>query len=271
MALPDVHFSNNVGGITLKRCMLDIGDEWTWDGRNATHTKQITAEAWISRDSTEGLEGVITRTNGAPNYGGRGSLVLPWATLDNVKIESAEQAEGVWASMIPVTVRFVDDHPSTNIYVLSFFGLDLHNPRLSIPVPSKNTSDNYAQIPMRGGASMGAYGDIDPKNPWFGPIRYRSGYSIMSISLSGTIFLPDGVLTTDTINTLQQRIGVGTVTGDMPNGYPATFALGDAIPGLSGDLGITHVIVAGARINWSIEQRSARVNINMLAQPQAWA
>ena len=269
--LPDITFTNNVGFITLKRCMLEVSDEWTWDGRNATHAKQIAVEAWINRDSAEGLEGVVTRTNGAPNHGGRGQLVLPWATLENVKIESIEQGEGVWAEMIPVSVRFIDDHPDTNIYSMFFFGLELHNPRLSIPVPSKNTTDNYAQTPMRGGASMIVYGDVAPKNPWYGPIRYRSGYAMMSLSLSGTLFLPDGVITTHMIETLQQRIGVGTVTGSMPVGYPATFALGEAIPGLSSELGITHVIVAGARLNWSVEQRSARVNINLLAQPQAWA
>jgi hypothetical protein len=48
------------------------------------------------------------------------------------------------------------------------------------------------------------------------------------------------------------------------------FRLKDAIPQIDGQLSTTCVFVASGKVIWDIEKLSARVNLTLLAQPQAW-
>ena len=233
--------------------------------RAVTHQKRISVDAWISRDASEALDGILTRgTDDATRQGPRGTLTLPWTTINNVRLEGFEQSEGVWDQLSAVQAQFVDDRPSGNIYTLHFFGLELHNPRLTLPVPAKRRSDAYVQTPLA------PHGAIAPDNPWYGPIRYRSGYGMMPVGLAGVLRVDGGVLPADVLAKLQQRIGVGSVTGSLPLGYPKTFRLRDAVPELASDVAIGNAFVVGARISWNVEQQSARIMVNMLAQPQSW-
>lgn len=264
MAMPDVSFTNNLGTLTFKRCLLDVADEWQWDGRRVVHRKRVGVEAFIKRDESERIEGVCT--TGTAQYGRRGTLTLPWTVLKDVRLEGVDVPPNQWTELLPVSASFVDDLPSNNLYTLHFFGLELHNPRLAIPIPVKATTDNYLQNPFD------PKGAVDASNPWYGPIRYRAGFSMMAISLSGTMLLPGGELPQDLVEKLQQRVGVGSTGngGDLPDGYPNVFSLGEAIPELKSSLSMTNVFVARAQVNWSVSRQSARVMVTMAAQPQAW-
>ena len=269
MALPDVSFTNNVGTVTFKRCLLDIADEWQWDGRAVVHKKVVSIQGWMTRDPSEAIEGVLTDpTSSTKSLGQYGNLVLPWTTLENIRIDTLEQGVAGWQVMAPVTASFVDDHPQSNIYTVSFFGLQLNNPRLTIPIPAKRTVDFYTQIPFV------SIGDVTPDNPFYGPIRFRTGYDVMSIVLTGSIALDDGILPADIVETLQQRTGVtvGAVSqAELPDGYPVVFRLSDAIPELKKNLAISGVFVRQAQFTWNVEEQIAQVSIAMVTQPQAWA
>jgi hypothetical protein len=272
MALPDISFTNNIGSITFKRCLLDLADEWQWDGRAVVHRKRISVQGMMSRDASEAVEGILTTVNSpTKNLARRGALTLPWATLQNIRVESLEQAGGGasgWQVMVPVAASFVDDLQKNNIYSLTFFGLKLQNPRLSIPIPAKRTTDYFAQIPST------QNGEVEHQNPLYGPIRFRTGYEIMEIAVSGAIALESGTLPADIAGILQQRTGV-TVNAqslaDLPAGYPVVFKLGQAIPELAGDLAISSVFVRRSSLSWNVEKQMAQVRINMVTQPQAWA
>lgn len=263
MALPDISFTNNLGSVTFKRAAIDVATEYQWDGRNAVRRKRVGVEAVVMRGEAERLTGVLTTAQAV--QGKRGDLTLPWTVLKGVRLEGFDTPPNAHMDVIPVSASFVDDAPANNIYKMSFFGLDVQNPRLSIPIPVKETTDNYAQVPYK------EKGEVVAANPWYGPVRYRSGYGLMQISLGGTILLQDGLLPKDLVQKLQHRVGVGGVSGDLPTGYPGVFALGDAIPELKGSIALTNVFVTRAIIQWSVERQAARVTVNMAAQPQAWA
>ena len=57
MALDDISFTNNLGTITFKRAMMDISDDWQWNGRNPVHRKRVSLEARITRDAAEEVDG----------------------------------------------------------------------------------------------------------------------------------------------------------------------------------------------------------------------
>jgi len=268
LSLPDVSFTNNLGTVTFKRCLLEIGDSWQWNGRAVVHGKRIGIQGMITRDVAERISGTITdpKTDGR-STGYRGVLTLPWTTLSNIRLESLEQSEGGWQSMAPTSAVFVDDLPSNNIYLFTFFGLPLYKPKLSLPIPAKRTTDTYTQMPFA------PQGDVAADNPFYGPIRFRTGYEVMDITLSGKLRVPTGLLPTDIIGTLQQRTGV-TVSNnslaDLPEGYPVVFRLGDAIPELMGKLAISSVFVRRAQIQWDVEKLLADITIQMTTQPQPW-
>jgi len=272
MPFPDVSFTNNAGTIAFKRCLVDIADDWQWDGRIVVKRKRITVDAHITRDHSEALEGIQTQIGDGPSKGLRGELTLPWTVLSGIKVESVEMEENVWLDMVKVHASFLDDLPTTNLYTLSFFGYGLENPRLSLSVPAKNTYDHYAQIPIA--IPKGTSSAIGIANPFYGPIRFRTGYAMMHIVLAGCLMLPEGVLPPTLVDDLTRRMGVGDShlhdMGHLPAGFPAVFKLGDAIPELAGDLAITSVFVAGGQIAWAVEEQKAQITVQMRTQPQAW-
>jgi hypothetical protein len=271
MALPDVRFSNNLGTIVFKRAMVDIADQFTSDGRSVVRTKRVTLEAQVARSVAERLDSVTSKA--APGL--PGTLTLPWGNLTNVKIESIEADVGAWQELCPVTASFVDDRPQNNIYSLMVMGYELHNPRLSMPVAAKRTYDYYLQIPVQ------QQGAIVPSNPHYGPIRFRTGYGMMEINLSGSLILADGKLPAGLRERLCQRIGVDPPEMDgyveianldtsLPPGYPKVFRLKDAVPQVEGQLSTTCVFVAGGKVVWDVEKLTARISLTLFAQPQAW-
>jgi hypothetical protein len=271
MALPDVSFTNNLGTIVFKRALVDIADQFTSDGRSVVRAKRVTVDAQVARATAERLEGVM----GASAPGLPGTLTLPWGAISNVKIESLEADVGAWQDFCPVTVSFLDDRPENNIYTLMVMGYELHNPRITMPVAAKRTYDYYLQIPSQ------QQGAIAPSNPYYGPIRFRTGYGMMEINISGSLVLPSGTLPEGLRERLVQRIGVDPPVMDgyteivnlattLPPGYPKVFRLKDAIPQIDGQLSTTCVFVASGKVIWDIEKLSARVNLTLLAQPQAW-
>ena len=268
MALPDISFTNNVGTVAFKRAMIDVSDDWQWDGRAVTHRKRISVDAWITRDASEQLEGVVTRFDGSPATGAMGDLTLPWTVLHKIKLESLEQSTGTWQEYCHVQATFLDDLPQNNLYMVHLFGLELHNPRLSLPIPAKPTYDAYAQIISNNS------GSVNPHNPFYGPIRFRMGYGMMQIGISGSLLFQDGLLPPDLLGILQQRQGVTTDTSfdlaSLPDGYPIVFKLGEAIPELANDLAMSVCFVSGGRVQWDVEKQVARIQLQLLTQPQAW-
>ena len=268
MALPDVSFTNNVGTVTFLRSLIDVTDDWTWDGQTVTHRKHVTVDAQVTRANAEALEGVVTRFDGSEPVGQRGTLTVPWTTLSNMKLESIDQVPGGWQNMCQVSASFVDDVPNNNLYKIHLLGFELENPRLTLPVPAKPTFDYYAQI------LTNAPGPVAASNPFFGPIRFRMGYGMMTISVGGSLQLPNGKLPDGIVEILQQRVGVGDSLAidiaNLPNGYPYVFPLGEAIPEISNDLAMTGVFVTGGRVIWDIERQVAKIQLSMMTQPQAW-
>jgi hypothetical protein len=266
MALPDISFSNNLGSISWKRAMLEVSDEWRWDGRNAVRRKRIGVRAYISKSPDEALHAVLTDPT-ATATGRKGTLTLPWGVLSNIRIESIEFPTSAWnAVYVPVTAEFSDDHPDGNTYTLHFFGLELHNPKLAINVPTRQVADYYVQTPDV------PLGDVDHTNPWYGAIRYKQGFGMMSVRLSGTVLCPEGTLPTDLVETLQQRNGVGGVSGgNLPDGFPRTFNLSEAVPEFEGQLEVNGCFVVSSRAIWNVERQAVRVELVIGAQPQGWA
>jgi hypothetical protein len=269
MALPDIKFENNVGAINFKRAMLGISDDWQWDGRSVLRSKRVSVEATVLRDPSEGLEGIVTAFNGSAGHGLRGTLTLPWTTMDNIKLESLEMAEGAWEQSVRVTAEFLDDLPQNHIYTMTFLGYTLHNPRLRLPVPAKKAVDQFAPTPL---TQVGA---ISPGNPYYGAVRFRQGYGLMEIIFGGTLLLEDGKFPEGLLAKLAMRKGVSVDVedldiGGLPNGFPIVFRLHEAIPELEGNAEITDCVVQSARATWNVEKQSVGIEVSMLAQPQDW-
>lgn len=270
MALPDVSFTNNLGTVTFKRSQVSVGDAYQWDGRTVNHRKQVQVDAWVSRDVTERLSGVLRPLLGP--LGQRGLLTVPWTALQDMRLESLVCEPGGWQDLVQVSATFSDDRPANNLYKVTFFGLELYHPKLSLPIPSKSTNDYYAQVPL---GPLPGGGEIASDNAFIGPIRFRTGYAMMQMVFSGVLRLEAGTLPADLVAKLSKRMGVtGGETGDiadLPPGYPCVFKLGEAIPELAGSLTLNGVFVAGGRIMWDVEKNQARVQLSLLAQPQKWA
>ena len=176
---------------------------------------------------------------------------------------------GGWQTTCKVTAEFLDDTPANQIYTLTFLGYTLHNPRLKFPVPSKKVVDQFSPIPLK------QVWAIVPSNPYYGAVRFRQGYGLMEIGLSGTIMLEDGKLPDNIINTLAMRKGTGgdgesLDIGKLPAGFPIVFRLHEAIPELRSYAEITGCFVQMAKANWNVEKLSLTLDVSMLAQPQNW-
>ena len=140
--LPDITFTNNLGSISFQRCLVGVIDNWVWNGSAVKHSKQVHISGHVQQQiggTSEGLENALT-TNGG-NRGQMGSLLLPWTTLTNVKLMEISYPTDVWIEIVPVTATFQDDRPDNNIYTIHFFGYELHNPRISMPIPFRRPKD----------------------------------------------------------------------------------------------------------------------------------
>jgi hypothetical protein len=267
MAHPDVSFTNNLGTVTFKRCLVGVADNFEFNGRSLRKTKTITVEGYLMQDSNdpEYFHEVLT-TNGlaGKTKGEPGTLVLPWAELTNIKLSNFDMPEGVWAYFQPITAVFVDDKPIDNIYHLTFFGVKLLNPRFSTSFPSFRLNDEYPQMTMQKGLSYN-FNTVGA-----GVMRTKAPPGCMEIQLTGSIACPDGKLPDNWKETLMQRANtsVDTVTTLVPSGYPRPFQMADAVPELATRMPLTHVIVVGGRLSWRVEHGIALVTINMLCQPQ---
>jgi len=270
--LPDVCFANNVGTISFLRTMIEVADEWHWDGRMAIITKRYNVEGYMTRAPAERVD--LIDTNNQQLVGTRGTLMLPWLTapLANIKLDSLENPHGTFDNtLVPVNASFTDDYPTNNTHELTWFGITLYNPRIRMPISVRQTSDDFVQIPANLTGTTVDYGTVAPTNPWYGPIRYVSKFGMMQIEVTGSFIPVNGVVDDTTIATFTQRVGYGGVTmAGMPNGYPNVFNLNTAIPQLSNDCNIVGCFVAGGGIDWDVEHKTARVQIQLLAQPQEW-
>jgi hypothetical protein len=264
MALPDVSFTNNLGTITFKRCIIGVTDSWEWAGRGVKHVKSISISGQVKQGGTdEKLDGILTqRGTPAKNVGDTGTLTLPWTTINHVKLAGIEWSESKWTDFTPVDCQFIDDTPYNNRYTWTLFGQTLFNPRITIPVASRPLLDDYPQMRWAAGFIAG-----DPRSGCF---TLRGNEKNMDFSVSGTIRVTDVALPTNLLNTLQMRVGQQTVLRGTLNagGYPVPFNLGEAIPELRDDLNLAHCIVIGGQLQWYVEQQQASINLSLLAPPQ---
>ena len=256
-----VTFSNNLGEIYFEQCLISIGDTWQWNGSTAVRTKAIEVRGHLARKD-DGMEAILTRSHEDIVHGETGTLTLPWTVLPDIKLGSLEMGDATWSDYIPISATFSDPNPDDHIYVLTFFGFDLHNPRLMLPLPSKNIYDDYLQM----GQVTGAIPDTDLR---YGALRSRGQYRMLDISLSGAIpiegpSLPDGLL-----STLTQRVGYGdVVNNELPAGYPNIFRLSEAIPQIPDHMNLNGVYIARSRLSWQVENGIAQIDVNMRCQPQ---
>ncbi len=263
--LPDVTFTNNLGSITFKRCLVGVTDSWEWAGRGVRHVKSVTISAHVQRNGTgEKLDGILTsRTEDGRKAGGLGVLTLPWTSLSNMKVVSLDWQEGTWIDYVPVTATFVDDTPYNNRYTFTLLGYTLYNPRITLPIPSQPIIDEFPQMPWTRSTAR-------PYGPRAGTFRTRASERNMDVVVSGTIRTPDGQLPENLVQNLTMRAGWNNplVNPGMAGGYPQPFNLGDAIPEVKDDLNLAHCIVTGGQIAWFVERDQARIDLQVLCPPQ---
>ena len=266
---PDVRFSNNLGTFAFRRCMLSVSDQWAWAGSAVKRIKSVGVQGFIERadfdTDSEMWHGILS----ARDSGQEGDLQLPWTVLRGVKIMSVRCDTGVWATHMPVSAAFTDDNPGNNVYTLNFFDLELHNPRLLLPVPNRRVSDQYTHHPDD------SAGDLDHRTR---PVRYRSGYRLFDIVLSGTLLLPTPAFPEGLEERVRMQSGseftfVNDLAGPdgLPNGYPRPFALADAVPQLAGSVDLRNVVLERTSLDWRPGRRTVDVTLNMVAQPQDYA
>jgi hypothetical protein len=266
MALPDISWTNNLGTISFRRALLSVADAWQWAGRGVVTTKQIQVDGHVKQDfiTPEGNEAVLNGPVLDKMRGTRGTLVLPWASIPNVKLTGLDYPVGVWLDYQPVSATFADDHPAGAAYTLTYFGLPLLNPRIGQPIPARPLRDEYLQMPRQ------PIGQVFLPSSAAGVMRTKGGHKLMAISITGAISVPNGVLPTNLIETLIHRASMtpDSLDPNVPAGYPAPFNLGDAIPELASDLNFANCIVAESRFSWKVEQNVVQVSLSLLSQPQ---
>lgn len=267
MALSDVKFENNLGSVVLKRCLISVSDQWEWNGRAVRKVKTITVEGHLKQDdaSPELYDTLLTdpRQPGR-GKGGLGTLTVPWTTLSNVAISSIDQPEGVWLDYHPISVTFIDEYPDANLYTVTWRGVTLHSPRISVDFPSAQLRDEYMQMPLQTGVLFNKF-QIGAT-----VMRTKSFPGLMGVQLSGYFFVAGGTLPDGWEQTFTMRAGMSqdTITGLVPAGYPLPFNLGEAVPELAHCLPLANVILASSRLNWDVEQGAVQVQLDMLCQPQ---
>lgn len=261
---PDVSFTNNLGSITFKRCLIAVTDSWQYSGRGSRHVKSISIDGHVKREEAgEKFHEILTRPWELNKHRGEtGSLTLPWTTLQDIQIVDLSVGAGVWGEYIPFTATFADDRPENNRYTISFFGLTLFNPRISLPVAVRPVVDDMPRMPW-----MYSW---NPMHPRTGVMRRRGGARNMEVSITGTIRASNGNLPDGLFSTLIRRAGIDFIpTGfNVPAGWPAPFNLGDAIPEIKDDTNLAHCIVVGGQVQWAVERNVAQVALNIMCPPQ---
>lgn len=268
----EISYENNLGKVVFRRCLVGLSDQWQWNGQVVKHTRTIELDGYVEQadapEESEGLEPILTaRVSGRP-----GTLVLPWTRLEGIKIQSINMPTGPWLDLEPVQVTFLDERPGQNIYTMSFFGLTLHNPKLTLPIPWRRSTDHHVPMPL-------ATQDTEMGNQVlaYKPLRTREPHDLMPVKLEGTVFLrdvPEGETTTERIHhvvdVIQQRSGTAPHTRDssLPPGYPRPFHLTQACPELAGQLEIAHLFVEDAQAAWDVEKETLAISLQMLAPPQ---
>jgi hypothetical protein len=205
VSLPDVSFTNNLGTVTFQSCLLEFNEEMSWSGRSVKLTKEISVTATILYTDavSQRLDAVLTDPTSTPDsFGEGGTLTLPWTVLTNVKLMGLTSSDGNWGGSQKVTATFVDDQPSNNVYTIHWFGMELHNPRLGVELPQRVLNDDYTQM------NYEMFGVYDPSGFGNSVFRTKSAPSMISLSLSGTMFLDDGLLPGDWLGLLVQRANV---------------------------------------------------------------
>jgi hypothetical protein len=91
---------------------------------------------------------------------------------------------------------------------------------------------------------------------------------MQNIRLQGSMMVDEGRLPPGLVQTLSQRVDAALPNDSTPTGYPRVFALRDAIPELSAELGYRNVIVTSSRAVWQVEVGTVQISVDMLCQPQ---
>lgn len=269
MSLPNVTFTNNLGTLSFQRCLLSVTDSWEYNGRVVRHVKSIGVDGYIQQGGVgEGYQGIITNTgkDGA-RFGDQGSLQLPWTTLNSIRLVDFDLPPGPWINMTPVRATFADDFPDLNSYTITFFGLTVYNPRITLPIAIRGLHDDYPQMRMTNGQFL--FGD-----PLNGVFRNRSSQKNMELVLSGSVRVIDNQLPTNLMQTLIQRTNMSppapgpVVFNQLPTGYPRVFNLGDAIPEIARDMNLAHVFITGASFTWHVEEQMFDLNVQLMCPPQ---
>lgn len=264
--LPDIIFSNNLGSYTFERCLVSISDQWNWNGSSVKNTKIVTITGHIKRsdfqNTPEGWDALLTTGS---EKGKEGTLQLPWTTLEGIKVTSFGTQSNTWIDYVPFSATFADENPNGNVYTLHFFDIELHNPRLSLPIHSRRVFDEHTHFPN----NVNTLTTYNPRNQ---RIRYESGFRMMEIALSGTMLLEEPILPEGLIEKLKMQKGSfyqfdGIPLNNLPVGYPNPFPLSTAIPELDG-ININNVILTNCSLTWDLENQSANVSMTMTAQPQ---
>jgi hypothetical protein len=267
MSLPDVSFTNNLGTLTFKRCLLAFAERWEWNGRTANRTRQIEVDATLLEETAaeERIDGVLTnQTIAGQGRGTVGTLVLPWVTMTNIKLTALSIPDGAHVGMQKVTASFVDDLPDQNSYTVHFFDIELHNPRISVQLPNGEMRDEYTQMEFNEGLAW------DASSYGAAVMRTKSAPGMLQLSLTGTTFFTDGLPPTGWLSKLVQRANMDSfvITNVVPAGWPRPFRMVEASPELGVGLPLVGLIITGGRVVWNVEEGTAEISIEMICQPQ---
>jgi len=269
-----VTFTNNLGTVTFENAMIAVADEWSWRGGVVRHVKRIRVSTVIVRQTaasqTQGLDAL---TPGDSETGERGTLILPWTTLENIRYEGADYPTSAWLNHQRITVDFTDDDPDDTRYTVDFFGLTLHNPRFSMRLPFSEVHDQVVQMPLATGLI-----DVDD-DLGFSPIRTLLTHDIMVCELSGIWQPPAGTQDMQqVVQQLSQRLGTTAVgsgslsdrsDAELPSGYPRVFDMVEISPRLADAVPLRMLWVSGAQMDWDFVNDQASVRLQMVCPPQS--
>lgn len=267
--LPDVSFTNNLGTITLKTCLVSVVDNWQWNGSHPIHQKRVQVDGTLLRGnvSEELYENIVTdpRTIGK-SKGKRGNLTLPWTTISDVYIDGMDMPSGKWLDSQPISISFTDDNPENNAYSIHWFDFELHSPHVHINWPTRILQDEYPQMPWTNNANFITNG------PGGGVMRTKLAEEMIMMSVSGTIMIEDGKLPTNWEAFLTCREGWSNIpavaVARSMAGWPKVFHMSEASAELSISMPLVNLILTDGRLDWDIEAGTGRVSIELLAQPQ---
>lgn len=284
-----IEFTNNLGTLRIERAVLSIGDEWQWENGMARHRKRLRVNGMMMRTSdpslSEGPEAIITQaqmygaSQGNASQGGVGTLTLnsppigqvttPWSVLEKMQMVSFAIAPGVWIDFMPVQVEFIDDDPDRHRYTINFFGMELHNARVSVLLPHRKAVDEFVQMPASNPYTSTLVNWWDPA---FSPIRTRMTHDNCSLTISGFWNLPGPEATLDIMQimgVLSQRSGVyGVEPYELPPGYPRVFDMVEVSDRLAIDLPFRKLIVTDSSLSIDVEAAIGEASVTLECLPQ---